>query len=75
MLTRITSLKRTSPDLDLFIQPFLPFLVKLNDVLILIKAWLMAFFSFDAVDDAILLTKLRYYGVETATINWLTSYI
>ena len=29
----------------------------------------------DTVDHVILLTKLRYYGVETATINWFTSYL
>ena len=39
------------------------------------KAWLIEFFSFDTVDHAILLTKLRYYGIETASINWFTSYL
>ena len=31
--------------------------------------------AFDTDDHVILLTKLRYYGVETDTINWLTSYL
>ena len=46
MLMRKTSFIPTSPDLDLFIQPLLPYLIYLmNGVLILIKAWLMQFFS------------------------------
>ena len=31
--------------------------------------------AFDTADHVIFLTKLRYYGVETATINWFTSYL
>lgn len=31
--------------------------------------------AFDTVAHVILLTKLRYYGVETATINWFTLYL
>ena len=31
--------------------------------------------ALDTVDHVILLTKLRYYGVETDTINWFTSYL
>ena len=31
--------------------------------------------AFDTVNHVMLLTKLRYYGIETATINWFTSYL
>ena len=31
--------------------------------------------AFDTAEQVILLTKLRYYGVETDTINWFTSYL
>ena len=31
--------------------------------------------AFDAVDHVILVTKLKYYGVQNVTINWFTSYL
>ena len=31
--------------------------------------------AFGTVDHVILLTNFKYYGVETATINWFTSSI